>query len=482
MIDQSQLLHDENSKTQYAPWIIAIAYLFVLGFAEALTIFIAPLAGMILHGLILIALLNQAAFVVNRQGYRFLVALALAPLIRLVSLMIPVNNFPLFYWYLVVGIPLCLAVILTVRLLDLNGSSIGLCLPWRTIPTQLLIGASGLLLGYIEYLILRPESLIVGLDWEQLWLPALILLIFTGLLEEVIFRGIMQTATVEYLGKWGLLYIAVLFTTLHLGFHSLLNTMFVFAVGFLFGFIAWKTRSIIGISLSHGLMNVSLFLVFPIILAGTASGISDPIMETLLAEFSPTETVMVTDAPSHLPTGNPPPTKMQPVISINSSIVEGGDNTISSDSDVIQPDMTMQSCSPPPSWVVYSIKPGDTLDSLSDQFGIDINVLLYISCLEAADQITVDQQVFVPLENTSIPKRVSTVGSVSTTENPSSKPPLERPDQYPTATPLPTKHPAFTPRPSATGTRMITPTLAPTLAVVTSAPTSEPLPPVTPGG
>ena len=482
MIDESLLLRDENSKTRYAPRIIAIAYLITLGIAEALTIFIAPLAGMILHGLVVIALLTRAAVCINKQGYRFMVALALAPLIRLLSLMMPLNNFPFPYWYLVVGIPLCLAVILTARLSDLQSRSIGLCLPWRTIPAQLLIGASGLLLGYIEYLLLRPGPLVTALRWELFWLPALILLIFTGFLEEIIFRGIMQTASAEYFGKWGLFYVAVIFTILHLGFHSLLNTMFVFAVGVLFGYIAWKTHTVVGISFSHGLMNVSLFLVFPIILAGTASGISDPIMETLFVEFSPTDTVMVSAMPSPLPAGNPLPTETQPVIPINNSIVEGGDNTISSQSVAIQSEMTMESCSPPPSWVVYSVKPGDTLDSLSDRFGIDINVLLYISCLEAADQITVGQQVFVPLEITSIPKLISTIRSILPTKNPQRTPPTKQPDQNPTSTPLPTKYPAFTPLPSATDIWIITPTFAPTLALVTSAPTPEPPPPVTPGG
>ena len=127
---------------------------------------------------------------------------------------------------------------------------------------------TGILLGYVEYLILHPEPLVVEPRWELTWMPVMILLIFTGLLEEIIFRGMMQTSSLQYLSRWGILYVAILYAIMHLGFWSLLNFLFVFTAAIAFGIIVRKTGSIVGVSLSHGLTNVSLYLLFPFILAG----------------------------------------------------------------------------------------------------------------------------------------------------------------------------------------------------------------------
>ena len=268
MIEKSLILSRDPPRVVYLPWIVATAYLAALGVAEVLTTLIAPLVGMILHGLIFSALLSHAAFSIGKSGYRFLAVLALAPLVRLLSLALPLNQFPPIYQYLVIGIPLFLAAFLVGRATGLQGKLIGLRLPWRSLPLQLLIGITGILLGYIEYLILHPEPLVVAPRWELTWLPVMILLIFTGLLEEIIFRGMMQTSSLQYLGRWGIFYVAILYAIMHLGYWSLLNFLFVFAVAISFGIIVRKTGSIVGVSLSHGLTNVSLYLLFPFILAG----------------------------------------------------------------------------------------------------------------------------------------------------------------------------------------------------------------------
>jgi membrane protease YdiL (CAAX protease family) len=61
----------------------------------------------------------------------------------------------------------------------------------------------------------------------------------------------------------GLLSVAVVFAILHIGWLSVLDVFFVFMIGLFFGFVVLKTKSIAGVSLSHGLTNVFLFLVMP---------------------------------------------------------------------------------------------------------------------------------------------------------------------------------------------------------------------------
>ena len=219
--------------------------------------------GLGLDGVLLVGMLVHASL---EQGQRqkLLLALALAPLIRVVSLSMPLATIQYIYWFAIVGVPLFVAVFQTARLTGMRRVDVGLAVhAWRW---ELVVGLAGLPLGYVEYLILRPAPLIAALTWAQFWLPALILIVFTGLLEEVLYRGLMQHATIETLGRWGIVYVAALFAMLHLGYRSGLDLMFVFAVGLFFGLVVSRTRSILGVCLAHSLINITLYLIFPLLL------------------------------------------------------------------------------------------------------------------------------------------------------------------------------------------------------------------------
>jgi membrane protease YdiL (CAAX protease family) len=124
----------------------------------------------------------------------------------------------------------------------------------------------GLLFGVAEYFILRPKPLAQALTLEQLWLPALILMVSTGFFEEIIFRGLMQRAAQDVLGGFTVTYVSLVFAVLHVGYKSVLDLVFVFAVAIVWGYIRERTHSIVGISLAHGLTNIVLFLVAPFLL------------------------------------------------------------------------------------------------------------------------------------------------------------------------------------------------------------------------
>jgi uncharacterized protein len=130
---------------------------------------------------------------------------------------------------------------------------------------QVLWGYTGLFLGCIEFFILGSTPFASGISTHQIWLPALILLVFTGFLEEIIFRGVLQITALQYLGKTGILYISVVFTLLHLGYYSILNLAFVFFVALLFGWFAKRSKSILGVCLAHGLINIMVYLIIPLL-------------------------------------------------------------------------------------------------------------------------------------------------------------------------------------------------------------------------
>jgi membrane protease YdiL (CAAX protease family) len=182
----------------------------------------------------------------------------------LMSLSIPLLNFPVIYWYAIIGIPLFLAAFFALHVTGFNADRIGL--NGRSWPWQLMVGLTGLGFGYVEYMILRPEPLVNALTLQQIWFPALVLLIFTGFLEEIIFRGLIQRGALGTLGRYGLVYVAILFAILHLGYRSLLDVVFVFLVALFFGFVVNRTGSILGVTLSHGLTNISLYLLIPFLI------------------------------------------------------------------------------------------------------------------------------------------------------------------------------------------------------------------------
>lgn len=241
----------------------AVAYLVLLTVAEILTTLVDPRAGLVLHSALLFVILLHAALAWEQPVHRLLVTLAFAPLIRLLSLSLPLAEFPRVYWYFITSVPLFVAAFLVARLLGFTWDDLGINL--RALPIQGLVALSGLAFGYLEYHILQPEALAKAFTWQEIWLPAMILLFSTGFLEELIFRGLMQSTALQVLGRFGLVYVALVFAVLHIGYRSVVDVVFVLVVGLFFGWIVLKTRSIVGVTLAHGLTNIVLFVVMPFV-------------------------------------------------------------------------------------------------------------------------------------------------------------------------------------------------------------------------
>lgn len=247
---------------------VALIYLALISAAEVLTI-LNHWAGLILHSLILIALLFHGATTRQTGPRRFLIVLTLAPLIRILSISLPLRNLPLIFWYMAIGGLLFVAALFALRVTNLGARRIGLAV--KSWPAEAGIASIGLLLGLMEYFILYPRPLISQLRVGEFLLAALILLVFTGILEEFIFRGLIQEASIGVLGRGGLIYTAFLFAILHIGYLSISDVLFVFGVGLMFGLFVARTRSLVGVSLAHGLTNISLYLLYPFLFAGMVS-------------------------------------------------------------------------------------------------------------------------------------------------------------------------------------------------------------------
>jgi membrane protease YdiL (CAAX protease family) len=244
--------------------IIPIFYLVAIAGAELVTALVNPLGGIAMHIVIMLALIVHASLITRDLRRELYLTLALAPMIRLLSLSMPLGNFPQIYWYAIIAVPLSLAIYVVARRLGYTRWEIGINLnQW---PFQILIALTGIPLGIVEYYILKPNPLVSSFAWQGLLLPALILIVGTGFIEELCFRGVIQHSAEAAIGRWGWIYVAVLFSIMHIGYLSILDLAFVFGVGLFFGIMVDKTKSILGVTLSHGIANVVLYLIVPFFL------------------------------------------------------------------------------------------------------------------------------------------------------------------------------------------------------------------------
>ncbi|MGE5221476.1 MAG: type II CAAX prenyl endopeptidase Rce1 family protein [Omnitrophica WOR_2 bacterium] len=424
---------------------MAWGYLLAIAFCEVLTILVEPRLGMAMHGLVLLVLFLHASLWAPDPFRRFLVCLSLVPLLRLVSLALPLPEIPLVYWYLAAGIPLFLASFAAARIGKVNRGMLGL--NGRSLPIQLLVGATGIILGYAEFIILQPSGLVSSLAIDQILVPALILLVFTGLLEELIFRGLLQYSALRSFGRPGFWYVALVFTLLHLGYRSLLNLVFVLVVALYFSWITWRTGSVLGVGLAHGILNISMFLIFPLLLASPAQA---PEPDMNLKAQPPAPGLLAPAAPLSTPRSWFPatPTPFLPLFPTGTITPE---NT-----------RTATPCLPPEGWAGYVVQDGESLASISELLGVDEVELRLANCLDQ-DDLSAGQILYVPFFPFT------------------PEPPESYPEESPTFQPTFTETPSATPQPATATpelpTSTSTLTLTPVLATQTLLPArTQPLP------
>jgi len=150
------------------------------------------------------------------------------------------------------------------------------------------------------------------------------------------------------------------------------------------------------------------------------------------------------------------------------------------------PASTLKQCNPPVGWVVYTVRSGDTLASISQAAGVTVAELREANCLETSLSIWVGQELYVPNRISSFPSPFPTSTSRPTLTNTPTALPTDTPIPTDTSTPLPTDTPVSTltsptdtPIPTHTSTPLPTDTPEPT-DTSTPLPTDTPIPTHTP--
>jgi uncharacterized protein len=258
----------QREMLSWRPLALLLAALGLMVVAEVLTAMVHTGLGLALHAVLLVLFTWRAA-IADGATHDLMAALSVLPLIRVLSIGMPFWLVDQPMHFALVNVPLMAGTVVAAAYLGYGRRQLGLTL--GGLPWQVPVIASGVLIGYIERLIIQPPALVDELSVATVWWPVLSLILFTGLSEELLFRGVLQTAAVRALGApVGILYVSLMFGALHIGWQSALDVAFVTLVGVFFAWVVYRTGSILGVSLSHGITNVMLFIVLPNVGQGRA--------------------------------------------------------------------------------------------------------------------------------------------------------------------------------------------------------------------
>ncbi|MEM3437494.1 MAG: type II CAAX endopeptidase family protein [Nitrososphaerales archaeon] len=136
------------------------------------------------------------------------------------------------------------------------------------LPFQILVGISiGAILGLIEYTILRPQPIDIGPNMLHNALYLIItMMIFVGLTEELLFRGLLQNHMQGFMPRWQAVHLtSLIFALFHIGWLNSLEVIFAYGAGVIFGYMLIKTDSLIAPTLAHGFGNIVLYTIAQIL-------------------------------------------------------------------------------------------------------------------------------------------------------------------------------------------------------------------------
>ena len=153
----------------------------------------------------------------------------------------------------------------------------------RQVPVAIFMVPVGLAIGVIAYLLLDPRTLGRELAFGGVGLVALIVILNPGIVDEIVFRGVLQRAITGVLGSsLGVLYTALLYAPVLpaglVGGGSLLAVVLTFGIGLLLSIVTLKTGSVLSAIIGHASLALGLFVLGPYLVGGVSTTAGTPAM------------------------------------------------------------------------------------------------------------------------------------------------------------------------------------------------------------
>jgi hypothetical protein len=230
--------------------------------AETLLFFGYRIPSIAVHSLNILVMLGV---VILKKDTKLVHAITLVSLFRIVNTSMPIFLSLTIYWLVSLYGIMYLPIALTIKNQHISLKEIGITVEKiYTWPAALLIGSG---LGLIEYVVLAPEALIPSFTINEILKLSIIMIFFVGLIEELIFRSLLQQSLEEEIGLTkGLLLASLVFGFMHSGYSAYSEILFAGFAGMVLGYFFQRTRSLPFIAIAHGFNNIILFGVLPFLL------------------------------------------------------------------------------------------------------------------------------------------------------------------------------------------------------------------------
>lgn len=235
-------------------WLLVYGALIVL--SEAAIVLLGIVVGATLHAIVLLGLAAHNTFARTPKDPQ-LPTLLLLPLIRLLSLVMPIATFPPITWYALTGLPALMAALLVMRAIGMSATGVGLgrpASPGRDAFLALFGIPLGLLLGSTAVGTQRP------LAETDLLVFVVVALPFIVVLEELVFRGIIQRVAAIRAPNLAILIPNVLYAAMYLGSGNGVAALVMGGFGVLLSAMTATTGSLWGAIGAHFLMRLVLHL------------------------------------------------------------------------------------------------------------------------------------------------------------------------------------------------------------------------------
>ncbi|HII93381.1 MAG TPA: CPBP family intramembrane metalloprotease [Methanosarcina sp.] len=190
-------------------------------------------------------------------------AFLLLAIFRLVNFSMPIffeeNLYSFIFVYVPMAIPITLAA--AHQKVEYERKRDTLKRMWIYLPLSIL---AGLILGQIEYILIGAKELISDISSINLLILIIVMVFIVGLIEELIFRSILQTSLEKFLGStWGIFLSSLLFGIMHSTYGTPYEIVYTFFLGGFLGYLFYRTRSLPLVVMIHGSINVFLFGIIP---------------------------------------------------------------------------------------------------------------------------------------------------------------------------------------------------------------------------
>lgn len=217
----------------------------------------------IAYTLLLLALSFLIAVTENHHIRKIYQALLLLTILRLINFSMPIflerNLYSFVFIYAPMAIPITIAI--THQKVVYERKRDTLKKIWIYLPLSIL---TGLAFAEAEYTLIGTRELIPDLSSTNLLALIIIMVFIVALVEELIFRVILQTSLEEFLGPaGGIILASLLFGIMHSTYGTHYEMIYTFFVGGFLGHLFYKTRSLPLVVMIHGSINVFLFGIIP---------------------------------------------------------------------------------------------------------------------------------------------------------------------------------------------------------------------------